>query len=191
MQGNKKMENSDNLINKNLTARQERFISEYMIDLNASAAAIRAGYSPRSAYRMAADLLQNPRIQAVLSERMAERERRTEITQDAVLREIARIAFVDPSEIFQIRSGCVVVADTDTMTEDARRALVSVTETTTKDGGSLRVQLASKLEALQLLGKHLGMFPVESRVKADVKAEIDGNVSVGVLVLPAADLGEE
>jgi phage terminase small subunit len=140
---------------------------------------------------MAADLLQNPRIQAVLSERMAERERRTEITQDAVLREIARIAFVDPSEIFQIRSGCVVVADTEEMSEDARRALVSVTETTTKDGGSLRVQLASKLEALQLLGKHLGMFPVESRVKADVKAEIDGNVSVGVLVLPAADLGEE
>lgn len=176
---------------RKLTPKQAQFVAEYLIDLNATQAAIRAGYSMKTADSIGLQLLRKTQVASAIEKAQKDRARRVEITQDSVLKEIARIAFVDPSEIFRIRSGRLVIADTEEMSEDVRRALASVTETTTKDGRNIRVQLASKLDALQLLGKHLGMFPVESRVKADVRAEIDGDVSVGVLVLPAADLGEE
>jgi len=70
-----------------LTAKQQRFVEEYLIDLNATQAAIRAGYSPESAKEIGCENLTKPNIKAAIDKAMAERSRRTGITQDRVLRE--------------------------------------------------------------------------------------------------------
>src|SRR3954466_9694923 len=79
-----------------LNDRQARFVAEYLVDLNATQAAIRAGYSPASARTQAADLLTNPNISAAIAEAQAARSRRTEVTADRVVLELARVAFGDP-----------------------------------------------------------------------------------------------
>ena len=86
---------------KKLTPKQKAFVSEYLIDLNATQAAIRAGYSPKTANEQGARLLANVSIAQTIQKAMQDREQRTEITQDRVLQEYARLAFYDPRKLFQ------------------------------------------------------------------------------------------
>lgn len=88
-----------------LTAKQARFVDEYLIDLNATQAAIRAGYSSGSAEVEGSRLLRNAKVAALVSSRQAERTERTEITQDRVLEELWAIATADPNELIQFRRG--------------------------------------------------------------------------------------
>lgn len=81
-----------------LTAMRERFVDEYLVDLNATQAAIRAGYSPKTAYSMGQRLLKDVEVQAAIQEARARREKRTEITQDRVVQEIADNAFRPASD---------------------------------------------------------------------------------------------
>lgn len=81
-----------------LTAMRERFVDEYLVDLNATQAAIRAGYSPKTAYSMGQRLLKDVEVQAAVQEARARREKRTEITQDRVVQEIADNAFRQASD---------------------------------------------------------------------------------------------
>ena len=85
-----------------LTAKQQRFCDEYLIDLNATQAAIRAGYSKKTANEQGARLLVNVSIQKKIFELQKEREKRTEITQDSVLRELALIAFAKASDYAKV-----------------------------------------------------------------------------------------
>lgn len=86
-----------------LTAKQQRFVEEYLIDLNATQAAIRAGYSPKTANEQGARLLANASVQEAIAKAMAERSRRTGISQDRVIQELARIAFVNPKNIIDLK----------------------------------------------------------------------------------------
>lgn len=81
-----------------LTPKQEAFVREYLVDLNASAAAIRAGYSEVAARDIGWENLRKPAIQAALQEAMNARAERTEVTADKVLLELADIAFATPKE---------------------------------------------------------------------------------------------
>ena len=83
-----------------LTAKQQRFCDEYLIDLNATQAAIRAGYSKRTAAASAARLLRNVKVQEYISEKQKEIEKRTEVTQDMVIKELAKIAFLDIRKLY-------------------------------------------------------------------------------------------
>ena len=78
-----------------LTNKQSRFVEEYLVDLNATQAAIRAGYSEKGANVTASKLLTIPNIQADLQERMDAQSKRTEITGDRVLKALADIAYTD------------------------------------------------------------------------------------------------
>lgn len=89
-----------------LNAKQLCFVREYLVDLNATQAAIRAGYSERTANEQGARLLANVSVQAEIQKGMAEREKRTEITQDMVLRRWWDIAIADPNELIQFRRTC-------------------------------------------------------------------------------------
>lgn len=80
------------IIRMALTAKQRCFVSEYLIDLNATQAAIRAGYSEKTARQIAQRMLSKVDIQDEISKRMKERELRTGITADQILREVAAIA---------------------------------------------------------------------------------------------------
>ena len=95
-----------------LTDRQERFCQEYLIDLNATQAYIRAGYSARTAHNCASRLMAKAGVRTRIDELMAVRSRRTGVTQERVVRELARIAFVDPTQAidFECEGACAGVA---------------------------------------------------------------------------------
>src|SRR3546814_8117 len=78
-----------------LTDKQRRFVEEYLVDLNATQAAIRAGYSKKTAASIGEENLRKPDIAKAIQEAQAARSKRTEITQDQVLKELAKIGFAD------------------------------------------------------------------------------------------------
>lgn len=89
-----------------LTPKQQRFVDEYMVDLNATQAAIRAGYSPDTARQMGAENLSKPVIQAAIAEARREQQERTGISADKVLREVAYVALADARELVEGKKGC-------------------------------------------------------------------------------------
>lgn len=139
-----------------LTAKQQRFCDEYLIDLNATQAAIRAGYK-RSDYTdtNANKLLENTRIKETIEKAMAERSKRTGISQDRVIQELARIAFVNPIDVINTENGSV----SDSASDDDLACIQSVkVKTMSSDKGwseEREVKLNDKMKALELLGKHL------------------------------------
>lgn len=149
-----------------LTRKQQRFVEEYLIDLNAAQAAIRAGYSAKTAKEIGYELLTKPHVRARVDEALAERSRRTGINQDRVVRELARIAFVNAIDVINMDEA-TIVADA-TADDTAAIAAVRVKHIPGEygDGVEREIRLADKLKALELLGKHLGMFT--DRLAVDV-----------------------
>lgn len=141
-----------------LTAKQKKFVEEYLIDLNATQAAIRAGYSPNTAQEIGSENLSKPIIKAEIDKAIAERSRRTGINQDRVLRELAKIAFVNPGDVINFDEATV---KGDAKEEDlAAIASVKIKNIPTEDGEitEREIKLCDKLKALDLLGKHLGIY---------------------------------
>ena len=148
---------------RRITPMQWRFIDEYLIDMNATRAALRAGYSPRGAQQYGAVLLRRPAIRDEIAARIAARSRRTGITADRVLEELARIAFANLMDTMRPGEGGDLVAEFGRLGRDQAAALVEVTveDGRRKDGRAvrrIRFKLADKLGALVALGRHLGMF---------------------------------
>lgn len=177
-----------------LTAKQQRFCDEYLIDLNATQAAIRAGYSLKTARAQGQRMLTNVDIQTYISELIKKREERTEITQDSVLRELALIAFAKASDyakvvekdaMIEVDGNMVPVLDedgnpvkyrtvepilTDELTEDQKKAIAVIKKG--RDG--FEIKPYSKIQALELLGKHLGMFTEKVEVKNTTPNAFEG-----------------
>ena len=150
-----------------MTKKQKRFCEEYLIDLNATQAAIRAGYSAVSANKIAAENMAKPDIGAYIAKAMAERSKRTGINADRVLTELAKIAFVNAAD--------VIDASDATLREDAAPIQSVKVKTFGEDGLEREIKMADKLKALELLGKHLGMFEDRLKVAAKVdKGKLDG-----------------
>lgn len=140
-----------------LTDKQELFVIEYLIDLNATQAYKRAGYSVKSDKAAATEgskLLRNPKIQNAIKEKMKEREARTEITQDRVLRELAKIGFADITDFVTIDGPFVEVKQTGTMPPEKIGAIAGIKE----GANGIEIKLNDKGKALELMGRHLGMF---------------------------------
>jgi phage terminase small subunit len=142
-----------------LTPRQQRFVEEYLVDLNATQAAIRAGYSLETADVQGPRLLGNVGVAEAISAAKADRSRRTGITAERVLQELAALAFSDLGDYVAWDENGVRVRPSS---EVDTRAVLEVRQTVTKDGGSRSIKLHDKLGALVTLGRHLGMF--EQRV---------------------------
>lgn len=137
-----------------LTPKMQRFVDEYMIDLNATQAAIRAGYSKKTAGSIAVENLQKPVIQAEIQKRKKAAAEKLEITRDSVLRELAAIGFSNISDFVTISGRMVCVKDTDAVSVDKLPALASVKEGMT----GIEIKLHDKVRALEMLGKYLGLF---------------------------------
>lgn len=135
-----------------LTPKQRRFVAEYLVDLNATQAAGRAGYKDPNIGRQ---LITKNNVAEAIRKAMADREERTGVTQDWVVQELYKIAHADRGGIAKVVGGVrVVLTDTDELDDEQRAALVGVEET--KFG--IKVTTCDKLKALELLGRHLGMF---------------------------------
>lgn len=174
-----------------LTKKQKKFCDEYLIDLNATQAAIRAGYSEKTARFIGAENLTKPNIQEYIQQRMNEREKRTEITQDMVLRELAKIAFSNGSDFAkvvtkprkkmvwndeiqeyeekEVEEQFVEIIDTDLLPDDKKAAIASIKET--KYG--IVIEPYDKLKALELIGRHLGMFKDKIELSGQVNNSFD------------------
>lgn len=143
-----------------LTEKQKRFVAEYLVDLNATAAARRAGYSAKTADRIGPELLGKTCVSNAIQKAMQDREQRTEITQDMVIQELAKVAFANGATYARVVGGGtrVELTDTDKLTVDQRAAISCV-----KEGKyGIEVGTYDKVRALELLGKHLGVFDCKS-----------------------------
>ena len=147
-----------------LTKKQELFVKEYLIDLNATQAAIRAGYSKKTSYSIGEENLKKPVIAAAIQEAMNNRATRIEITADRVLEEIAKLAFFDPRKFFNSDGSPIPIQSLDDDTAMALSGIDVLEEYvgTGKDrvfiGYTKKFKLADKKASLELLGKHLKLF---------------------------------
>lgn len=157
-----------------LTAKQKRFVEEYVIDFNGKQAAIRAGYSKKTAEVQGSKLLSNPKLATALRKAQAKLAQRAEITADRIIKELATIAFSDIGEAFD-DEGCLITPKE--MPESIRRALAGVDVVTfaPKDAPveyTHKLKIADKQRALELLGKHLGLFADRVQHEGAVTFEI-------------------
>ncbi len=134
-----------------LTAKQAAFVREYLVDLNATQAAQRAGYSKRTAYSIGQELLQKPAVAKAINEAMKARGDRVEMKADDVLRELKHVAQLDPAKMLDEAGRKLPL---EKMPEEVRRCISSVEDT---EYGT-RFRFWDKLKALELLGKHLVLF---------------------------------
>lgn len=136
------------------TKKQKRFIEEYLIDLNATQAAIRAGYSPETAYSIGQENLKKPEIAVAVAKAMAERSKRTGVNADRVVLELARIGFAKITDVIDPKTATIK----EDALEDDLACIQSVKIKPNEWGTEREVKLCDKKAALELLGKHLGMF---------------------------------
>ena len=149
-----------------LTPKQERFIEEYLIDLNATQAAIRAGYSEKTAGSIGHENLTKPEIQEALTIRRKAIAAATDITPEKVISELAKLGFSNMQDFIRITSGGDPMADLSNLTRDQAAALSEFTVEDFTDGRGddardvrrVKFKLADKRAALVDIGKHLGIF---------------------------------
>lgn len=154
-----------------LTDKEQRFCEEYLVDLNATQAAIRAGYSEKTARSIGSENLSKPDIQEKISLLRQELSDKTGITAQRVLNELAKIAFSDLRKAFKADNalldvrqfdddiaGAVASVEVDALYEkiDGEKELVGQTQ---------KIKLYDKVAALEKLGKHLGIFEKDNRQK--------------------------
>ena len=137
-----------------MTEKQKRFTEEYLIDLNATQAAIRAGYSPKNADKIGHELLGKTRVSEAISKAMAERSKRTGINQDRVLLELAKIGFAKITDVVDPKT----VKIREDAAEEDLACIQSIKVKPNEFGMEREIKLYDKRAALVDLGKHLGMF---------------------------------
>lgn len=140
-----------------MTEKQKIFADEYLIDLNATRA-YRLAYpsvkKDETAAAAAARMLRNVKVQEYISERMQVRQQRTEVTQDMVVKELAAIAFARATDYAAVKDGAVRIKDTDSLSDEQICAIAGI-----KEGKfGIEIRLNDKEKALELLGRHLGMW---------------------------------
>ena len=142
-----------------LTEKQQRFVDEYIVDLNATRAAIRAGYSPKTAESQGARLLRNAKVQEAVRNAKQSRQERTRVTADQTVREIARLAFADPRRLVNEDGSVKALYELD---EDLAAAVSSVE---VDEYGKVKYKLRPKTQALDMLMKHLGLYERDNAQK--------------------------
>jgi phage terminase small subunit len=138
-----------------LNARQRQFVVEYLIDLNGTAAAIRAGYSPKTAAVIAAQLLSKKHIQDAVALAMNNRSARTEITGDMVMQELAKIAFSDIRDFVYWTGSIAMLKPGDSLKDGSARCIAEISG---NQIAGVKLKLYDKISALDKLARHLGSY---------------------------------
>lgn len=178
-----------------LNEKQKRFAREYLIDLNATQAAIRAGYSKKTAAAQASRLLTNVNLQNLIAAGANKLQERTEITAERVLQEYAKIAFLDPRKLFNDDDSLKHINELD---DDTSAAIAGLDIQDTYEGfgderefvGNLKkIKLADKKGALDSIARHLGMFndklTLAGTLEHKIKDLTDDELSARIVELAA------
>lgn len=144
-----------------MTEKQKKFADEYLIDLNATRAykaAYKSVKNDNSAMAGASRMLRNVKVATYIEEKMAERAERTEIKQDDVVKELAKIGFAQITDYVEVQNingfEKVIIKPTDEIEKEKIGAIAGI-----KEGrNGIEIKMNDKVKALELLGKHLGMF---------------------------------
>lgn len=166
-----------------LTPRQSMFVKEYLVDLNGTQAAIRAGYSPRTANEQAARLLANVNISDAVASGMAKRAAKVEINADYVL---ARLAEIDRMDVLDIMNDDMALKPVSAWPSSWRRYLSGFDVAEMKDGqdaiGVLKkIKWPDKVKNLELLGKHVGVGAFTEKVQ--LSGPDSGPVQIGFKII--------
>lgn len=142
-----------------LTPKQKRFAAEYLTDLNATQAALRAGYSPRTARVIGGENLLKPAIAAAIAAGMKRMEERTEVTQERVIAELARVAFSDLRRVMGPDGSLRKPQEWDHDTAGAIASMECVTRGPEEAVEYVhKVKAWDKMAALEKLGRHVGLW---------------------------------
>lgn len=169
----KKTSNESNTTGRPLNQRRLLFVKEYLVDLNGTQAALRAGYAPSRAEHTAWELMKLPEVQAAIAEGMRERNARVQITQDRVLQEVARLAFLDIRKALHEDGSLKPITELDDDTAAAIAGLDLLEEFAghgeerVQIGWTKKIKLADKARALELLMRHMGMLNDKLKLQGD------------------------
>ena len=158
-----------------LTPKQQTFAQEYLASLNATQAAIRAGYSVKTAYSQGQRLLKNVEVQAVIQGIRAKLIQKTDIAIERILEEYRRIAFSDIRSVMEWSKTRITLKDSGELTDEDSAMIAEISETTSQHGGSIKIKLHDKLRALEGIRKMLGF---DTPVKQELPDSPDGEVLV-------------
>jgi phage terminase small subunit len=164
-----------------LSAKRQRFVDEYCVDFNGTQAAIRAGYSIRTANEQAARLLATVSVKKALDEKRLEIAEESKLKVSDVIDELRNIAFSDITQVISFSASKAKIKSSRKLTEDAKKTIASVSQTQ----NGLTVKLHDKVKALELLGRYLNIFTD--------RVEVDG-CGLGLILnmnAPAADKRED
>jgi len=161
-----------------ITDKMRQFIDEYLIDLNGTKAAIRAGYSEATAQEQSSQLLARPDIRALIAEGQKAIAERTQSFQDDAVSELKIVGFSDLADFLTVKDGGIVEQKPfNELTKEQTKCIKKIRQTVrsshSADGTILHqtavieIELHDKLKALELLGRHLGMFNDSIRLKSE------------------------
>jgi phage terminase small subunit len=148
-----------------LSPQQELFVRQYVLDLNATKSALRAGYNKKNARQQGSYLLSKPDIQAAIKARIERRFEKVDVQADEVLRKIRNWAFTDLSGVIEVRGGRTFISDTTVLTEDQMACISEIKQT----AEGIQVKLISREKMIELLGRHMGMFTDKLEHSGEVK----------------------
>ena len=167
----------------NLTPKQQRFVEEYLIDLNATQAAIRAGYSEKFAGTNADKLLKNTNVAQAIQAAKAEREERTKIDADYVLKRLVEIDQMDVLDIMDENLNMKPLKEWPKIWRQYINNVESI-ELSDGEGWLKKIKWPDKVKNLELLGKHLGMFVEQKKVDVTTNGESINKPTLIELVAP-------
>lgn len=171
-----------------ITDRMKKFVDEYLVDFNATQAAIRAGYSPDTANEQGSQLLARPDIRELVAEGQKEIMDRTQTFQDNAVAELKIVGFSDLADFLTVKDGGIVEQKPfNELTKEQTKCIKKIKQTVrsshSADGTILHqtavieIELHDKLKALELLGRHLGMFNDTLRLEGALPLTISFEVA--------------
>jgi phage terminase small subunit len=165
------------LSDSELTAKEARFVEEWPVDFNGRQAAIRAGYSAKSATEIAYENLRKPHIQQAIRQKLKERSRNAEITKQMLVQELRLIAFADKRDFFRVTESGTLVLDMDIDDPLLLRSIAEVTQEDFPDGKGedaqrvrrTKLKMYDKIRAIELIAKLEGHYSDKLELSGEVK----------------------
>lgn len=158
-----------------LNERQQRFVEEYPLDLNATQAAIRAGYSAKTAYSQGQRLLSHVEVAGAIAERMKARSEKTGIDAEWLLRRLAMEAEADMADLYDENGKLKQVKDWPLIW---RQGLVSGVETVREGSGDDvpsfvdKIKISDRIKRLELIGRHINVQAFKDKLEVDASADL-------------------
>ncbi len=160
-----------------LTSKQQIFVDEYLKDLCGKQAAIRAGYSPKTAEVIAHQLLKKTSVSAAVELAISLRQKRTVISQDMVIQELASVAFARISDVVEIEKGQIKIRNSSGIHGENFSGVRALNQSS----NGITISMHDKLSALKLLGAHLGLFAEKNEKNEDKDSPFDCNRILEIL----------